>query len=177
MKTLKLWMTPVLLLALLMIVAAPREARAGQDLGITEKQFITSCNTCLNIAGHRFIKNEKYKELNKIKDQWSSSYDFYNGLAPVYLSESSGQLTKIWLTVSTGQKSPTDAVIVKPIDVITCVVSAILPAASDYNKFLKKLEDNLLQGIDKSVIKVKGKAFEVFNSPLGFVMLTITPAQ
>lgn len=178
MKGLKLSVIMVLTLSIFTFVIAPKEARADKDLRITENQFIASCNSCLTNVNLRFVKNEKYKELNKtFKSQWTSSYDFYNGLAPIQLLEASGQLTKIWLTVSSGQKSQTDAMIVKPVDVVTCVARAVLPAESDYERFHRKLEANLLQGLDKFVIKVKGKAFEVFNSPLGMVMLTITPAQ
>jgi len=180
MKSLRLWWAVVLILFLSVSALAPREARAEKDLGITEKHFIASCNKCLNLVNLRFIKNEKYKEWNEmseIKDQWTGSYDFYNGLAPMYLSESSGQLTEIWLIISSGQKSATDTPIVIPIDVVTCTVSAILPAKSDSDRFRSKLRDNLLQGLDKFVIKVKGRAFEVYNSPLGSLWLTIRPAK
>lgn len=181
MKSFRLWGMVVLILSISMLALAPREASAEKHLGITEKQFMVRCNKQLSeySPNLRFIKDEvQLKKLNELSNiKWTSSYRFYNRLASLDLAqESSGLLTRINFIANSGQKTPDDPPIIKPGYVLYSVAHAVL-SDLDYKKFVKQFEDKFNHGLEDFVITVGGNSFDISNSPLGMVLLTITPAQ
>lgn len=175
MKALKFWVMLALIFFTSMVAAVPTEARAGKDLGVTEKQFITSCNKELSKDGLRFVKNEKYKGLNKFMDEndkWTASYAFYNDRASLLLQEdSTGKLVRITLS---GWNPLQGTPVMDPIAAFDSVIKAVLQSSSDIEKFTNKLEGKLQQGLDKFIITFRGKKFDIVNSPPYVIGLDIT---
>jgi len=167
MKALKLWVTVVLILALSMIITAPREAKAGKSLGLTKKQFIVSCNNLLSKFDLRFIVDDETKIIN------GAAYKLSSGSATLFV-EGSNTLSKVALITMNVQGRPDREFL----DVMGSVVISVLSqSVADFNKFLSQWKDNTAQGLKEFTIQVKDKVFEVQINQAGVVGLTIKPAQ
>lgn len=151
MKSLKLWVTVVLVLAISIIVAAPREARAGKSFGITKTQYIKSLNNWLSKKGLRFEKSTI-----------GNVYSLNSDSSGAFLSlPASGQLDRVELLWIKNTDSD-------EFNFVTtlCVIFAVEPnldttTSKTSDLFHKKWQDKMDQGLNKFSFEMGNKQIDV----------------